>query len=64
MFTAMSTRVVSGETSSDAIWHNKIPAGLSEPAADIDKDPSLLHKYTENAGPRIHYVTMGKGPLV
>jgi hypothetical protein len=29
MFTAMFTRVVS-ETSSDAIWHNKIPVALSE----------------------------------
>ena len=41
MFTAMFTRVVSGETSSDAIWHNKIPVALSEPAVDIDKiEPS------------------------
>ncbi len=59
MFTAMFTRVVSGETSSDAIWHNKIPVALSEPAVDIDKDPNLLHKYAENAGTKIHYVTMG-----
>ena len=59
MFTAMYTRVVSGETSSDAIWHNKIPVALSEPAVDIDKDPNLLHKYAENAGTKIHYVTMG-----
>ena len=47
MFTAMFTRVVAGETSSDAIWHNKIPVALSEPAVDIDKDPNLLHKYAE-----------------
>ena len=59
MFTAMFTRVVAGETSSDAIWHNKIPVALSEPAVDIDKDPNLLHKYAENAGTKIHYVTMG-----
>jgi epoxide hydrolase 4 len=59
MFTAMFTRVVSGETSSDAIWHNKVPVALSEPAVDIDKDPNLLHKYAENAGTKIHYVTMG-----
>ncbi len=59
MFTAMFTRVVSGETSSDAIWHNKIPVASSEPAVDIDKDPNLLHKYAENAGTKIHYVTMG-----
>src|SRR3954449_7820733 len=59
MFTAMFTRVVSGETSTDAIWHNKIPVALSKPAVDIDKDPNLLHKYAENAGTKIHYVTMG-----
>ena len=59
MFTAMFTHVVSGETSNDAIWHNKIPVALSEPAVDIDKDPNLLHKYAENAGTKIHYVTMG-----
>src|SRR5204863_450073 len=59
MFTAMYTRVVSGEASSDAIWHNKIPVALSEPAVDIDKDPNLLHRYAENAGTKIHYVTMG-----
>src|SRR2546422_5166726 len=32
---------------------------LSEPAVDIDKDPNLLHKYADNAGTKIHYVTMG-----
>ena len=59
MFTAMSTHVASGETSDDAVWHNKIPAALSEPAVDIDKDPNVLHKYADNKGTKIHYVTMG-----
>ena len=59
MFTAMFTHVASGETSGDAVWHNKIPAALDEPALDIDKDPNLQHKYAENAGTKIHYVTMG-----
>jgi epoxide hydrolase 4 len=59
MSLAMFTHTASGETSGDAIWHNKIPAALSEPAVDIDKDPNLLHKYTDNAGTKIHYVTMG-----
>jgi len=59
MFTAMFTRAVTAETASDAIWHNKIPAALSEPAVDIDKDPNLLHKVAVNAGVKIHYVTMG-----
>jgi pimeloyl-ACP methyl ester carboxylesterase len=59
MFTAMFTHVASGETSDEAVWHNKIPAALSEPAVDVDKDPNLLHKYADNAGTKIHYVTMG-----
>jgi pimeloyl-ACP methyl ester carboxylesterase len=59
MSLAMFTHTASGETSGDAIWHNKIPAALSEPAVDIDKDPNLLHKYADNAGTKIHYVTMG-----
>lgn len=59
MFTAMFAHAASGETSGDAIWHNKVPAALDEPAVDIDKDPNLLHKYAENAGTKIHYVTMG-----
>ncbi|WP_206538114.1 alpha/beta fold hydrolase [Rhodoferax saidenbachensis] len=63
---AMFVRSAYGETSSDAIWHNKIPPLLSEPAVDIDKDPNLLHKYADNAGTKIHYVTMGsnKNPLM
>ena len=56
---AMLTHTASGETSGEAIWHNKIPAALSEPAVDIDKDPNLLHKFADNAGTKIHYVTMG-----
>ena len=59
MFTAMVTHAASGETSDDAVWHNKIPAALSEPAVDIDRDPRLLHKYADNAGTKIHYVSMG-----
>jgi pimeloyl-ACP methyl ester carboxylesterase len=59
MSTAMFTHAASGEVSGDAIWHNKIPAALNEPAVDIDKDPHLLHKYADNAGTKIHYVTMG-----
>jgi len=43
MFTAMFTHVASGETSDEAVWHNKIPAASSEPAVDIDRDPNLLH---------------------
>ncbi|RYG14452.1 MAG: alpha/beta hydrolase [Burkholderiales bacterium] len=56
----------SGETSNEVIWHNKIPPLSSEPAVDIDKDPNLLHKYADNAGTKIHYVTMGssKNPLM
>jgi epoxide hydrolase 4 len=63
---AMFDRTASGETSNDAIWHNKIPALSSELAVDIDKDPNLLHKYADNAGTKIHYVTMGsnKKPLM
>jgi hypothetical protein len=66
MFTSLFTQVASGETSDNAVWHNKIPATLSEPAVDINKDPNLLHKYAENAGTKIHYVTMGsdKKPLM
>ena len=59
MSLAMFTHTASGETSGDAIWHNKIPVALSEPAVDIDKDPNLLHKYADNRGTKIHYVTMG-----
>ncbi|CAN5338352.1 epoxide hydrolase EphM [soil metagenome] len=59
MFTALFTQVASADTSDNVVWHNKIPAALSEPAVDIDKDPNLLHKYAENAGTKIHYVTMG-----
>ena len=55
MSLAMFTHTASGETSGDAIWHNKIPAALSEPAVDIDKDPNLLHKYADNAGTKIQY---------
>jgi len=66
MFTAMVTHAASGETSDDAVWHNKIPAASSEPAVDIDRDPNLLHKYADNKGTKIHYVTMGsdKKPLM
>jgi pimeloyl-ACP methyl ester carboxylesterase len=66
MFSAMFTQIASGGTSGDAVWHNKIPAALSEPAVDIDKDPNLLHRYADNAGTKIHYVTMGsdKKPLM
>ena len=62
----MFTHVAFGETSSDPIWHNKIPPALGEPALDIDKDPNLLHKYADNAGAKIHYITMGsdKNPLM
>jgi pimeloyl-ACP methyl ester carboxylesterase len=59
MLTTLFARVDSTETSSDAVWHNKIPAASREPAVDIDKDPGLLHKYADNAGVKIHYVTMG-----
>ena len=58
MTPAMLARV-SGETSSDAIWHNRIPVASDEPALDIDRNPNLLHKYAQNAGTKIHYVTMG-----
>jgi epoxide hydrolase 4 len=61
MFTAMFTHAAFGETSSDAVWHNKIPPASAEPALDIDRDPNLLHKYADNAGTKIHYVTMGSG---
>jgi len=66
MFSAMFTPIARGETTADAVWHNKIPAALSEPAADIDKNPNLLHKYADNAGTKIHYVTVGsdKNPLM
>ena len=61
---ALFTPPASGET--PAIWHNKIPSVLSEPAVDIDKDPKLLHRYADNAGTKIHYVTIGpdKQPLI
>jgi len=59
MFTAMVTHAASGQTSDEPVWHNKIPAASSEPAVDIDKDPNLLHKYADNKGTKIHYVTMG-----
>ena len=55
----MLTSNAFGETSTEAIWHNKIPPLSSEAAVDIDKDPNLLHKYADNAGTKIHYVTMG-----
>ncbi|MDB5501545.1 MAG: hydrolase, alpha/beta fold family [Tardiphaga sp.] len=66
MLTAMFTHVASAENAEEAVWHNKIPAVLSEPAVDIDKDPNLLHRYADNAGTKIHYVTMGsdKKPLM
>jgi len=66
MFSAMFTPIARGETTADAVWHNKIPPALSEPAADIDKNPNLLHKYADNAGTKIHYVTIGsdKNPLM
>jgi len=66
MVTATSIHAVAGETSDEAVWHNKIPAASSEPAVDIDKDPNLLHRYADNAGTKIHYVTMGsdKKPLM
>ncbi len=55
----MSARAAFGEPASHAMWHNKIPPVSNEPAADIDKDPGLVHKYADNAGTKIHYVTMG-----
>jgi pimeloyl-ACP methyl ester carboxylesterase len=66
MLSTMFTQLASGATSDDAVWHNKVPAALSEPAVDIDKDPNLLHKYADNAGTKIHYVTIGsdKKPLM
>lgn len=62
----MFTQLAFGDTSNEAVWHNKIPAALSEPAVDIDRDPNLLHKYADNAGTKIHYVTKGsdKNPLM
>jgi pimeloyl-ACP methyl ester carboxylesterase len=59
MLTAALTQNASGETPGDAIWHNKIPPALDEPAVDIDRDPNLRHKYADHAGTKIHYVTMG-----
>ncbi len=66
MFTAMLTPVAFAETSGEAVWHNKIPPALDEPALDIDIDPNIRHNYADNAGTKIHYVTMGseKNPLM
>lgn len=63
---AMISSSAFSETSTGAVWHNKIPPAISEPALDIDKDPNLLHKYANNAGTKIHYVTIGsdKKPLM